>query len=366
MAPVSAMHNQQQAPSPIKAASTLDGAAMTDTTLDCSFESAGEGESLTITFLQLELDEEQQGLETPLTGSNFWSAKSNSQAPMTAPAPVTPMQESQRANDKTYPAATFKLVDVHATHVPPLVDPDDCECIEATENGVLQDTQQNEEGFEMNLSDYEETNRFILLDLQGAEVATTGKRVRFEIDGEDDLSVKATTTSRNRRKQIVKFLRSKSKKEDSIVGSPQVSQLALESGVKPSILKESSYPISGRERVNQQANKFTGVVIEIYDCVLKAVTETYLLCQYTGSYLEEKVLDMADTQCLRELLDDATVDLLEDANGGAKGAITKKDMDEHDLNLAETFSFEVLIPYDEARENKPVVVKDTDRRTAYM
>jgi hypothetical protein len=75
---------------------------------------------------------------------------------------------------------------------------------------------------------------------------------------------------------------------------------------------------------------------------------------------------MADTQCLRELLDDATVDLLEDANGGAKGAITKKDMDEHDLNLAETFSFEVLIPYDEARENKPVVVKDTDRRTAYM
>lgn len=247
MAPVSAMHNQQQAPSPIKAASTLDGAAMTDTTLDCSFESAGEGESLTITFLQLELDEEQQGLETPLTGSNFWSAKSNSQAPMTAPAPVTPMQESQRANDKTYPAATFKLVDVHATPVPPLVDPDDCECIETTENGVLQDTQQNEEGFEMNLSDYEETTRFILLDLQGAEVATTGKRVRFEIDGEDDLSVKATTTSRNRRKQIVKFLRSKSKKEDSIVGSPQVSQLALESEVKPSILKESSYPISGRE-----------------------------------------------------------------------------------------------------------------------
>ena len=74
MAPVSAMHNQQQAPSPIKAASILDGTnAMTDTTLDCSFESADEGESLTLTFLQLEEEEEQQGLETPLTGSNFWS-----------------------------------------------------------------------------------------------------------------------------------------------------------------------------------------------------------------------------------------------------------------------------------------------------
>ena len=75
---------------------------------------------------------------------------------------------------------------------------------------------------------------------------------------------------------------------------------------------------------------------------------------------------MADTQYLRELLDDGTVDLLEDANRGAKGAITMKNMDEHDLNLAETFSFEVLIPYDEARENKPVIVKDTGRRTADM
>lgn len=125
---------------------------------------------------------------------------------------------------------------------------------------------------------------------------------------------------------------------------------------------------SSRTSLSQdhQANKFTGVVFELYDCFLKAVTESYLLCQYTGSYLEEQVLDFADTEVLRELLDDGTVDLFsDDASERPPRHVIVKD----DLNLAETFSFEVHVPSDEARGTKPVIVKDeeeTDWRTAYI
>lgn len=77
----------------------------------------------------------------------------------------------------------------------------------------------------------------------------------------------------------------------------------------------------------------------MYDSFLKAVVESYLLCQYTGAYIEEQVLNFADTEYLRELLGDngTIVDV-----GNCKDTSNSTWNTADDENqLAETLSFEV-------------------------
>lgn len=80
-------------------------------------------------------------------------------------------------------------------------------------------------------------------------------------------------------------------------------------------------------------------------------------------------MDIADTEFLRELLDDGTVDLFGD-DAISKRSPKKKCLDDNDWSLAETFSFEVHVPSDEARGRSiPVIVKDKEEsnpRSAYI
>jgi hypothetical protein len=51
----------------------------------------------------------------------------------------------------------------------------------------------------------------------------------------------------------------------------------------------------------------------LYNSFLGTVVESYLLCQSTAAYLEKQVLDCADTELLRELLDDIALDASEES-----------------------------------------------------
>ena len=55
---------------------------------------------------------------------------------------------------------------------------------------------------------------------------------------------------------------------------------------------------------SHQADTVSGVIIELYDSFLEAVVESYLICQYAGECAEEQVLNYADTEFLREFLED--------------------------------------------------------------
>lgn len=258
----STMKSREVVASPSKADSS-------DTTLDCSFASAdGQGESLTVSVIRLD-DNDDEGLETPLNGAKYWAVKR-------AVASKPPMTTAP--NQKPAPSVTPLLMDPHESceettchshqnvvPVTPCSDPDDCMCVETTVDGILLQDQESaaynkhqcdEEGVEMNLNDFQQETQLILLDLQGAEVATIIKKVRFEIDGEDDLSIHAKNASRNRRRQIVKFLRRKSKKAKSttVVGCPSLVQMAIETEMNPPVVVKEPVcsapePISGKERV---------------------------------------------------------------------------------------------------------------------
>lgn len=83
-----------------------------------------------------------------------------------------------------------------------------------------------------------------------------------------------------------------------------------------------------------------------------------MLCQYTGTYIEEQVLDYADTKFMRDFFDE-------------EGILAPKEPEtsvDDEFRLAETFSFEVH-PFDESGDNLPppmrlVSTKKDSRRTS--
>jgi len=83
-----------------------------------------------------------------------------------------------------------------------------------------------------------------------------------------------------------------------------------------------------------------------------------VLCQITGAYIEEQVLDYADTEFLRDFFDDdgeGTIDAFGNQNRGvidSQGGKTNQNREtSHAENLlAESFSFEVSFDEQVPRE----------------
>jgi hypothetical protein len=203
---------------------------------ESSFTSGDEEENLTVSLF---VEEEEEGLETPLSGIKYWAVK----RPTVTTPPNLINDAPQDPDDRSCIEATpsgirqgqpsdvgVKLASTKTELTSFLIphDPDERSCIEATVDGVALEqpvkekgavATGGEEGVEINLNDYKKATRLILLDLKGAEVKTSGKKVvRFEIDGKEATQ---RTSATQRRRKLLKFLRKNSKCEES-AGCPQL------------------------------------------------------------------------------------------------------------------------------------------------
>jgi len=232
-------------------------------TVECSFISADEEDNLTVSLVP---DDDEQGLEIPLSGNKYWAPKLNPLV-VTKADPGAPLLEPDEQNcvemilkGDEDERANVTLSLTNATlqgHVPP---PDSIDhtgiekmLIGSRQGRQISKNDKGDEGVEMNLNDFEQEARLILLDLQGAEVATTGKKVRFMLEGEDDAN-KISATQRRRRKKLTKFLRNKTKKSmrTTSVGCPPLAQMNIQVEASSSVVEadKETPPVQGtRERV---------------------------------------------------------------------------------------------------------------------
>lgn len=215
-------------------------------TAELSFLSTDKEENLTVSRV---LEEEEQGQETPLVGINRWTLRNRdplndslTEFLNSEPAPPDDPHEHECIEatihgvelDEGNGGTTRNIKGKTEPGGLPW-DPDDRSCIELTVNGVELDqllaTKEpttifhDEEGVEHDLNDYKKATRFILLDLQGAEVETIGKKVRFEIDSEKDR--KDAGMKKTRRKKMLRFLHKK-KTSKKAVGCPPLVKMTIE------------------------------------------------------------------------------------------------------------------------------------------